>query len=309
MKFPQRLQKGGTILLVSPSSPLSEKQPVEEIAAMVEGLGYRVKIGMSCRGSTSRGYAAAPAEVRAADLNEGFTDPSIDAIWCTRGGSTAWQILPYLDYARIAAHPKPLIGFSDITTLHIAIRQRCNFVTFHGPTANHIYDWKEDKFPWQSLQAALQMGECLPIENPPGEAIETLRPGRACGTLVGGNLSLVTATLGTPWQIDARNGILYLEDVGEDVYSLDKMLCQLKYAGVLERANGIVFGTFTSCPNEYREDYGPTELLREFFAKWLKPVIYNVRSAHCHPMVTLPMGTNCTIDGDSGTMTVYCPCR
>ncbi len=308
MKFPPKLKKGDTILLVSPSSPLSADQPVEKIAANVEALGFRVKIGNSCRGSTSSGYAAAPAEVKAADLNQGFADPDIAAIWCTRGGETAWQMLPLLDYNCIAAHPKPFIGFSDITTLHLAIQQRCGFVTFHGPTANRTFGWEQDKFSWQSLWAALEMGSCLEIRNPPGEEIKILRPGRACGRLTGGNLSLVSASMGTPWQIDARGCILYLEDVGEEVYALERMLCQLRYAGVLDSAAGLVFGEFTNCRNAHRAEYGPVALLREFFANWSKPVLYNVRSAHCSPMATLPMGTVCTIDGCAGTMTVRCPC-
>ncbi len=308
MQFPSRLKKGDTILLVSLSSPLPENQPVETIAAEVEKLGFRVKIGNSCRSSTPAGYAAAPAKVRAADLNGGFIDPAIDAIWCTRGGSTSWQILSLLDYSAIAAHPKPFIGFSDVTTLHLAIQQRCGFVTFHGPTANRTLDRADDSFSWQSLWSALEMGRCLNVVNPPGEEIRTLRPGRACGRLTGGNLSLVTTSLGTPWQINAKDCILYLEDVGEDVYALEEMLWQLKAAGVPGSAAGLVFGAFTGCRNAYRAEYGPEELLRDFFADWKKPVLYNVRSAHCSPMVTLPLGTLCEIDGGRGEMTLRCPC-
>lgn len=307
MIFPPRLKKGDTILLVSPSSPLSEKEPVERIAAHVESLGFRVKIGASCRSASASGYAAAPAEVKAADLNGGFADPEVSAIWCTRGGETAWRILPLLDYACIAAHPKPLIGFSDVTTLHLALQQRCGLVTFHGPTANWVFGWDGDQFSWRSLWAALEMGAGMDIENPPGEPIKTLRPGRACGRLTGGNLSLVSASMGTPWQIDARDCILYLEDIGEAVYALERMLCQLKYAGVLDSAAGLVFGYCEDCHNAYREDYGPEELLQDLLGAWEKPVLYNLRSAHCRPMSTLPMGTLCTIDGCAGTMTVRRP--
>lgn len=307
MRFPRPPRKGDTILLISPSSPLPPDQPVEEIAARVEALGYRVRIGRSCRGSTARGYAAASAEIRAADLNKGFASGDIAAIWCTRGGETAWQMLPLLDYACIAAHPKPLIGFSDVTTLHLAIQQRCGVVTFHGPNANEVLKWDADGFSRRSLQAALEMGACLTIADPPGQMIQPLRPGRACGRLTGGNLTLVTAGLGTPWQIDARNCILYLEDVGEEVYALERMLCQLRYAGILDSAAGLVFGEFTGCRNAYREEYGPEALLREFFTGWPKPVLTNVRSAHCSPMTTLPMGTECAIDGNRGTMTVRRP--
>lgn len=305
MIFPCELKQGGTVLLVAPSSPLTPEQPVEDIAAAVERLGFRVVIGASCTARPSACGYTVPPKVRAEDINRGFADPAIDAIWCVRGGEAAWQILPRLDYGCIAAHPKPFIGFSDITTLHLAIQQRCGLITFHGPTANRVLRWHEEGFSWQSFEAALHMGRCLSIQNPPGEEIKVLRPGKACGILTGGNLSLVTQTMGMPEQIDARGKILYLEDVGEEVYALERMLNQLLRGGVLESAAGLVFGAFTKCPNHARENYGPEELLRELFGCWSRPVLYNVRSAHCRPMVTLPMGAMCGIDGGAGTMTVY----
>ena len=179
-------------------------------------------------------------------------------------------------------------------------------MTYHGPTANRVFGWGEgDGFSWPSLCRALGEWEELAVENPPGEPIVALRPGQAEGRLTGGNLSLVAASLGTPWQIDARDKILFLEDVGEGVYALERMLCQLRYAGILDRAAAVVFGPFTSCRNAYREDYGPLELLRDFFAEYPKPVIANVRSAHCMPMVTLPLGACCQVDGGRGALTVF----
>lgn len=305
MIFPCPLQAGGTVLLVAPSSPLSPDQPVEAVAQAVERLGFRVVVGASCTAAPSAsGYAAAPPQVRAADIHRGFADPAIDAIWCVRGGETAWQVLPYLDYGCIAAHPKPFIGFSDVTTLHLAIQQRCGLVTFHGPTANRALDWGAEDFSWGSLRAALGMGRRLTIKNPPGEPIRVLRPGRARGILTGGNLSLAAQTMGTPEQIDARGKILFLEDVGEEVYALERMLDQLLRGGVLTSAAGLAFGAFTGCPNHAKKDYGPEELLRDLFGRWPRPVLYNIRSAHCSPMAALPMGTLCTIDGGAGTMEV-----
>lgn len=302
MIFPRELKHGGTVLLVAPSSPLTAEQPAEAVAEAVERLGFRTVIGASCTAPPApSGYAAALPKIRAEDINRGFADPCIDAVWCVRGGETAWQLLPYLDYACIAAHPKPFIGFSDITTLHLAIQRRCGLVTFHGPTANGVLGWDEDNFSWPSLLAAMDLGKRRVIKNP--EPIKVLRPGRACGILTGGNLSLVTQTMGTPEQIGACGKILYLEDVGEEVYALERMLNQLLRGGVLEIAAGLVFGAFINCPNHRRAEYGPEELLRELFGQWPKPVLYNVRSAHCRPMVTLPMGTMCTIDGNAGTMT------
>ena len=301
MQFPSMPEAGGTILLAAPSSPLTGGQSVEAIAEAVERLGFRVRIGASCRASAPCGYAAAPPALRASDINEGFADPEIAAIWCVRGGSTAWQLPPLLDYACIAANPKPFIGFSDITTLHLAIHRRCGLVTFHGPTANRILD--QEAFSWSSLLAALGMERRLLLQNPPGEELRPLRPGRAEGELTGGNLSLVVQSLGTPWQIDAKGKILFLEDVDEAVYALDRMLSQLLYAGILEDAAGLIFGAFTKCRNSYREDYGPEALLDDFFRSWPKPVLCNLRSAHCSPMVTLPLGAVCRMDASAGTIT------
>ena len=304
MIFPPKLERGDLVALVSPSSPLTADQPIETIASAVESLGFRVWIGDSCRCADPSGYAAAPAAVRARDINAAFGDPGIRAIWCTRGGSTAWRLLPLLDYELIAANPKPFIGFSDVTTLHMALQQRCGLVTFHGPTANRTLGWERDCFSWPHLLEVVNMEGDLVIENPPEEPILALRPGQAAGELTGGNLSLVAASLGTPWQVDARDRILYLEDVGEAVYALERMLDQLRRAGVLDAAAGVVLGAFTSCRNAYREDYGPLELLRDFFSGFPKPVLCNVRSAHCSPMVTLPMGAMCRVDGERGTMAV-----
>ena len=306
MIFPQPLQPGGTVLLTAPSSPLPADKPIEAVAAAIEDLGFQAKIGAACTALPMPcGYAAAEPQIRANDINQGFSDPGIDAIWCVRGGETAWQLLPYLDYAAIAANPKPFIGFSDITTLHLAIQQQCGLVTYHGPAAGGALLWSDDPFSWKSLQMAMQASGDFPIKNPPGETIKTLRPGRAQGVLTGGNLCLVTQTVGTPDQIDTRDKILYLEDVGEEVYAIDRMLNQLYRAGVLEQAAGLVFGVFTSCYNKSNGDYGSEELLRDLFRDWPKPVLYNVWSGHCTPMVTLPLGALCTIDGGAGSIIIH----
>lgn len=305
MIFPPKPRKGDTILLVSPSSPLKAEEPVERIVQAVEERGYKARIGASCQEKTVCGYAAASPATRARDINMAFADPVIRGVWCTRGGSTSARILPLLDYDLIRANPKPFLGFSDVTSIHMAIQQRCGLVTYHGPTANRLLQFEKDDWSWESLAAAMGIGEKQVVANPPGEAIYSLRPGVACGELIGGNLSLVTASLGTPWEIDAAGRVLYLEDVGEAVYALERMLAQLMYAGVLDRAAAVVLGPFTNCRNAYREEYDPEALLRDFFADYPKPVIANVRSGHCMPMVTLPMGARCQVDGDCGTLTVF----
>ena len=204
MIFPPQCKKGGTVLLTALSSPLTGGQSIADIAAGVEGLGFRVQVGETCQASTARGYAAAPPELRARELHNAFASPGIDAIWCVRGGSTAWQLLPLLDSGLIAANPKPFIGFSDVTTLHMALQQRCGLVSYHGPTANRVPDWGTDRFSWPGLLSALEMTGALPIENPPGEPIHVIRPGRAQGgtswTLRGGfSIWRMWERQSTPW--------------------------------------------------------------------------------------------------------------
>lgn len=298
--YPPPLRKGDLIALIAPSTPLGPDRPVEEIARQVEALGFRARIGDSCRRETACGYAAAPASVRAGDINAAFADPAVKAVWCVRGGSTAWQLPPLLNYGAISRDPKPFIGFSDVTTLHLAIGERCGLATYHGPMAGSLLepDVKFDTFTQKSFFQTLGEWDCLSAENPAGEPVEVLRPGRAAGRLVGGNLSLAAASLGTPWQVDARGAVLFLEDVGEEVYALDRMLSQLRYAGVFASAAAVVLGTFTGCENQYRAAYGPRELMADFFRDCSKPVLYGVKSGHCTPMLTLPLGAVCHLDGE-----------
>lgn len=306
MIYPPAFHPGDTVALVATSSPPSPQNAAETVARTVAALerrGYRVWRAPSLGVATERGYAAAPADMRAADLHAAFRDPSIRAVWAIRGGSTAMELLPLLDYDLIRAHPKPFIGFSDVTALHAVLPARCGFVTFHGPVAKHLSE-EPDDFTLRSLFDTLDMGASRTVQNPPGMPLCALRGGVAEGELTGGNLSLLTALMGTPYQPDTRGKILFLEDVGEAVYRLDRMLRQLRFGGVLDDAAGIVLGDFTNCRNSYREAYGAPELLRDFFADFDKPVLMGLRAGHCRPTVTLPMGCRCRLDGDRASLTL-----
>ncbi len=304
MIFPPKFHPGDTIALVATSSPPSPKQAAQTVAATVEDLerrGYRVWQAPSLSASTERGYAVAPAEMRAADLNEAFRNPEYKAVWVIRGGSTAMELLPLLDYELIRANPKPFMGFSDVTALHAVLPERCGFVTYHGPVAKYLAEGLDD-FSVGHLFRVMEMEEDFAVENPAGEPIRALRPGRAEGELTGGNLSLVAALMGTPYQLKTKGKILFLEDVGESVYRLDRMMTQLKFGGLLEDAAGIVLGDFSNCRNAYNEHYGPEEMMRDFFADYPKPVICGLKAGHCRPLLTLPMGCRCTLDAENAAL-------
>lgn len=297
MIFPAKLQPGDTVALIAPSSPLLPGHQTSDSISAIQSLGYRVWEGESLYSSTPCGYAAAPAEVRARDINRAFADPDVKAIWCIRGGNASAQLMSRLDYDLIAANPKIFIGYSDITNLLVAFQQRCGFVTYHGPTANDDLVRDFDSYTCQSLFAALNMEEELRFANPEGDPILTMHSGCAEGILTGGNLELIASMIGTPYQIDAHGRILFLEEVRVPVYRIDRLLHQLLYAGVLDDAAGIILGDYTDCGNHYNESYGPLDLLRDFFKDYKKPVLYNVRAGHGRLKGTLPLGAMCGIDG------------
>lgn len=292
-----KLQKGDTVFITaasSPPEPVGKTLPPEDLKTTVEKLGYRAVLGETLFSRTESGFAAAPPEVKARDLMTAFTDPEIDAVWCAIGGSTALQVLPLLDYEEIARHPKPFIGISDSTGVLLPVAQRCGFPTFYGPTVRGF--WEEPShYALQSLQNAVNAQGRFVFRNPKGTDILSLHPGECRGRLIGGNLSLVTALVGSEYLGDTEGTILFLEDVGEPIYRLERMLTQLKYAGILDRTAGLVIGDFKNCKNRYNPDYGYMELFREFFRDYDRPVVYNVVCGHCTPTGTLPLGAECTL--------------
>jgi muramoyltetrapeptide carboxypeptidase len=207
----------------------------------------------------------------------------------------------------IASHPKIFVGFSDITALHIALLNRCNLVTFHGPMAASCWAGKQlDEFSRESLYRALMNVEPAgELANPPEYAKQTVNPGVAEGQLVGGNLMLITSSLGTPWEIDTKDRILFIEEVGERTYCVDRMLTQLRLAGKFDDCAGVVFGDFADCTIEYPE-FGLTleEIIRDVVVPCGKPIFTGLRCGHCTPKLTLPFGVKCRMDANECTLTV-----
>lgn len=300
MIFPELPKKGERVGLVCPSSPVPPER-AEACVRFVESRGYRAVRGKSLSASL-HGYSAGSRELRAADLNEMFADPSIRAIVCLRGGDSGNQTLELLDFDLIRANPKVFMGYSDITNFHVTFNQLCGLITFHGPmvSSNMLDDF--DPFTEKVLRNALMLGRTnsMLLENPPGEEMKPLCPGRAQGVAAGGNLSLVCSLLGTPYELDTAGKIFFLEDVDEDTPHVDRYLYQLKHAGKFADAAGLLIGDFAGQSNRRDPTYLVEELLREFFADYDKPVLMNIKSGHCKPMSTIPLGAVCEMDASAG---------
>lgn len=305
MKCGKKLKFGDTIGLIAPSGVLRQSDALELAVKETERMGFRVKLGDSA--GQKYGYLSGYDNVRANDINQMFADDEVDAIVCLRGGYGATRILDQLDYAMIASHPKIFMGFSDITALHIAFQQACRLVTFHGPMAaanwaNHPLDEFTLNAMYRLLMQAVPAGE---LQNPDGYEKTTITSGCAEGILTGGNLSLIAASLGTPWEIDTKGKILFIEEIGERTYCIDRMLTQLRLAGKFKDCAGIVFGDFADCTVEY-PTFGLTleEVIRDIVVPCGKPIFSGLRCGHCSPNLTLPLGAKCHINADTCTLTV-----
>lgn len=296
------LQQGDTIGLVAPASPSTRKE-VDQAINGLEHQGFNVYVGKSCYAEYG-GYLSGTREVRVNDLHEMFVSPQIDGIMCLRGGYGTSQLLPMLDYDLIKKHPKVFVGFSDITALHTALLQKANLVTFHGPTMsrglNHLSK-STQHYLLQAITSANPMGKIVnEDENHP---IRSLTDGVASGQFVGGNLSLITATMGTPYEIDTRNKILLIEEVNEDPYRIDRMLTQLALAGKLADAAGIVLGTWHGCqPKDIKGYFSVIDLFDEIIKPFNKPTIYQVQSGHGPVNITLPLGVQVIVDANNGCL-------
>jgi len=300
---PKTLKKGNTIGLMSASgaTPSERLQPA---IASIEKLGLKVVIGETCH--ARHGYLAGTDDQRAADVHRMFQDPTIDGIFCIRGGYGATKILPLLDFEVIKENPKVFAGYSDVTALHIALNQLCGFVTYHTPMPSTEFIRQEmDDYTWQSFRQHIMATEeeTYYLENPADQSMSMLAAGSATGSLIGGNLTLVTASLGTPYEIDTKDKILFLEDIDESEQRVDRMLTQLKLAGKLDDAAGILLGTWTNCgpenPQKPEQSLSLQTIFQEILIPLNKPIISQVTCGHCLPTMSLPLGRTITMDADN----------
>jgi len=299
-KKPKAIKPGACFGIVAPSSPAPDIADLDACEARLLSMGYTYKEGEACR--KVYGFLAGDDGVRAEDLNRFFLDGDVDAIWCMRGGYGAMRLLPLLDYEAAAAHPKPLIGFSDITALHTAYGQRSGLVTYHAPMPlGNLAKGPMDDCSRRAFDAVLCSPE--PFDVPSAYPLWAVRPGVAEGVLVGGNLSLLTGMMGTPWELDTRGKLLFLEEVGEDTYCVDRMLVQLRLAGKLEACAGVVLGDFTDCAGGRNGLNLPlAQVLRDQLGSLDKPVLGGFSIGHCHPNGTLAFGIRCRLDADAMTL-------
>jgi len=298
MRFPPPLEAGARVALVAPAGPLRDQADLDGAIANVRSFGWEPVVGQHVL--ERHGYLAGGDAHRLADLNAAARDATIDAVWCIRGGYGAMRLLDDLDYDAWRARPTALIGYSDITALHAAINRRAGLVTFHGPTARASFT----PMTTASFRDALSQSPDFFRPVSFHDAV-TLRPGRARGRLVGGNLALVSALAGTPYAWNLDGAILVLEDVSESVYRLDRMLTQLWLTGTLRGAAGLVFGRFTEIPDDAANADRPLErLLEEVAARCGVPALRDFPVGHIENQVTLPLGAVAELDAGARTLTI-----
>jgi muramoyltetrapeptide carboxypeptidase len=295
---PKALMAGDTLGLVAPASPIYQSPDFEEMLVNLQKLGFNLKLGEHVR--KQRGYLAGTDEQRATDLMNMFRDSEVDGIMCIRGGWGCNRILPLLDFDVFRNNPKVFCGFSDITSLHMAMYEKSDLITFHGPVGKS--DWNE--FTINAFKKITHEGANIVFQTP-SELDETftVTQGIAKGNMLGGNLSVLVSMIGSGYVPSFKNAILFLEDVGESVYRIDRMLTQLKLAGILDELNGFVFGKCTDC------DAGNNSLtLQEVLDDHIKPLeipaFYGAMISHEDYNITLPLGIEASIDADKKTIKV-----
>ena len=306
--LPRRLQPGDTIGIVSPAGAIFESEPYEIAVESMQALGLKVKLGKHIK--SRYGHLAGTDEERAEELNRMFRDPEINAIICLRGGAGAARLLNLLDYETIRTNPKIFIGYSDITALHLAIYSKTGLVTFHGPLATSTWN----SFAVKYFQDLLFKAEVIQYSNPQDKGglltqtqnrVRTIFPGQASGELLGGNLSVLTGLMGTPFFPTNWEGkILYLEDVGEQIYAVDRMLSQLQLGGVLDKISGFIFGKCSDCEPGGAGGYGSLTM-EEVLDHYLKPLNIPAFSGtmigHIKDNFTIPNGIQAKMDAGQGT--------
>jgi muramoyltetrapeptide carboxypeptidase len=285
---PKRLEPGATIGVVAPASPF-KREELEQGLSVLHAMGFDTCLADGL--FEQNGYLAGSDQQRADQLQSMFCDDRIDAVMCARGGYGSMRILALLDYALLRSHPKPFVGFSDITALHHTLFCRTGLVTFHGPMVCTLAASDD-----QTRDAWLHM-LCDPETPAPNTGLRVVSPGSSRGKLIGGNLATLCHLIGTPFASNYADCILFIEETGETPYRVDRMLVQMKLAGCFDRIAGLVLGSFKECGETAEID----RLVRQIFDEDI-PILAGVNAGHANPNLTLPLGIMAALDAENGEL-------
>jgi muramoyltetrapeptide carboxypeptidase len=301
---PKELRRGDAIGVVAPAGPVNRER-IDRAIARLQGRGFRTKTyGDIYR---SRGYLAGDDATRAKELMEAFADTETAAVWCARGGYGVVRLLEQIDFEVIRCNPKVFVGFSDITVLHIAIQQRTGLITFHGPNLQDGFG-KTEEMPaaneaalWQAVGVeAFNAPSPVPLPKGAGCQLRSISGGVVRGRLTGGNLAVLCGLMGTPFEIETAGGILFIEDISERIYRIDRYLAQLALAGKLRSAAGVLVGSFSYEADEKQESATDVSTLLDEYLKPLGiPALAGFPAGHTDDNLALPMGGRIEIDADS----------
>lgn len=300
---PKKIQKGDVIGIISPASSPEEPNLVNMGIRYIESIGYRVKLGNNI--GKNRGYLAGTDEERVEDIHDMFNDKRVKAIFCLRGGYGAFRLLDKLNYKLIRNNPKIFVGFSEITSLQMAFLQKANMITFAGPMVvpnltKDISKYTEENF-WRLITSNKKVGR---LKFPDSDKLPNINPGSISGRLLGGNLAVFVSLIGTNFLPNFKDKILFLEDVSEYPYKIDRMMNQLRLNHVFKNVKGIILGRFVDCfehdPN--KKTLTLSEVMDDYLRGIEIPTIYTFPHGHIKDFITLPIGIKINLNASKGTV-------
>jgi len=306
--LPIALLRGQTVGIISPSAASADRMEYTFAKEAMEAMGLKVKVGSNFKNRF--GHLAGTDEERAADFNAMFADPEVKAIICLRGGSGAARILPLIDYEQVKANPKPLLGYSDITALHCALHSQTGLISFHGPNGSgswnsfHANQFQQLFFDQKllSFKNEVTKGDDLVAK---GNRIQTLTKGTVEGKILGGNLTVLTALSGSIYYPDFQDAILFIEDVGEDPYRIDRMMSTLKLNGTLGKIKGFVFGQCSDCkPGSGYGAFTVDQIMDQYIIPLNIPAYIGAMIGHISKQFIIPVGARVRLNADQGSITL-----
>lgn len=290
---PKSLQKGDTVGIIAPAGTPSR-------AALEKGINFLVSLGLNIKLGqyvfSEHGYLAGSDEERLEDLHSMFKNNEVKAVFCARGGYGTARIASMIDYELIKANPKIFWGYSDITFLHLAIYKECGMVTFHGPMIASDFgrEGETDRDTQHAFQKIFKTEPYIFTEDQ--FPMESIIEGTASGEIVGGNLTLITSTLGTKYELETPGRILFIEEINEEPRAVDRMLNQLYMAGKLQSASGIIIGDFHNCLPDSEPSFGLEEVISHYLKQADKPALKGLKIGHCIPNFAIPLGARASFD-------------